>query len=332
MKLTPTIISVGQMVLDMVVHEHPTDFSLSGDYQLPKKFTIGGPPAFCAITGLQLSRLFSWFFPPLIYAYSCQKAMTLLQHYPGIEPLLTNLRLHPLCPQFRLEYHRHGSERRLYLKNPPKRFDPTDFPWNFDIPPIAVIGSVYNEFNAEKIFTFLRKKTAFIAFDLQGCFRRLTSQGRVIFQKWAMPEILRHIDCLKISEIEAKHLGGEDDPLQVLIQTLKTPVRIVLLTQGSKGSLLGFKTLDNEKIALYSIPAYSTKHVKDETGAGDVFLYAFVVHYVTHHNALEAVAFATSVSSLLIEKKGVAGNFTKEEILTRQRHVRLRVDPVSFPL
>jgi sugar/nucleoside kinase (ribokinase family) len=207
-------------------------------------------------------------------------------------------------------------------------FDPADFPWKFDVPPVVVIGSVYHEFNSDRIFRFIRKKASFIAFDPQGCFRSLTSQGQITFQKLSNPEILRNIDCLKISEIEAKNIGGEDNPLQVITQILKTSVKIVLLTRGSKGALLGIRSLDTGDIIVYSIPAYTTEKIIDETGAGDVFLYAFVVHYETHHDALDAVAFATSVSSVLIEKKGVEGNFKKEKILTRQEYVRKRIKPL----
>ncbi|MFW9780064.1 MAG: carbohydrate kinase family protein [Candidatus Heimdallarchaeota archaeon] len=329
MNLTPPIISIGQTVLDTVLHHQTNHYSFSESRKLPKKFTIGGPPAFCLITGLRISQLFPWAMPPIVYAYSCQKAIDLLRSYSGINPLLKTLRIRDACPEFRLEYLKNSSERRIYLRNPPQLFDPTEFPWKFTIPPTVVIGSVYHEFSSEKIFSFLRKNTGFIAFDPQGCFRFLTPEGRIILQKWFEPEILRHVDCLKISEIEVMHLGKGDNLLQSTQQILETSTRIVLLTRGSRGAVLGFRSLDTGNLNFYSIPAYKTGMVRDETGAGDVFLYSFVAHYVSHQNELDAIAFGSSISSLLIERKGVTGNFSKEIILDRQEYIRRRVRPLS---
>ncbi|MHA2243345.1 MAG: PfkB family carbohydrate kinase [Candidatus Hodarchaeales archaeon] len=312
-------VALGQMVLDIVIHNHQNPHSIKNS------LTLGGPPSFVGLLGLILSKVFPWMSPPSVYAYACPKAISLLKRIPEYDLISKNLKIQSKCPQFRLVYSSDEKERNLYLKNPPLQFNPTNFKWEFKNPPVAIIGSVYHEFNNHNIFTFLRDKCSFIAFDAQGCFRQLTPDGKITFRNWWDPRIIENVDCLKISEMEAKLLNFGSNPLEIVSKILETSVTSVLLTRGRNGAILGFKKQKYGDIRVYNIPAFIEGTVVDETGAGDVFLFLFVTHFHTFTNELEAISFATSVTSLVLEQNRFMGKFTEETVHLRQEKVRHQI-------
>ena len=301
------------MVLDTVIHD-------SQITHLVNNQSLGGPPSFAAIAGLILSKVYSWMSPPLVYAYSCPQAITLLKNYPEFNKIIGNLKLQSECPQFRLIYSDDKKERILFLKRPPLQFNPNDFNWELGRPAIAIIGSILHEFNNYKIFRFLKERCSYIAFDPQGCFRHLTSDGKIKFRYWWDPKIIENVDCLHISELEAKYLGFGKDLISVVKKLLETPITSVILTRGRNGTILGFKSNTGQHI--FNIPAYLEGNIIDETGAGDIFLFAFVNHLLAFQDQLTAVAFATSVTSLFLEQKRPLTAFSKETVRLRQEKIR----------
>ncbi|MFX0172069.1 MAG: PfkB family carbohydrate kinase [Candidatus Hodarchaeota archaeon] len=315
-------IILGQMVLDTVINRKILENEKKSVYN---KITLGGPPSFSGIVGYTLAKIFPWIFYPLIYAYTCPKAITLLKKFNKFNIFSENLIKRPYCPHFRLEYSDNDSERNMYLSNPPFQFNPTDFNWNLNHSPVAVVGSVYHEFDNPNIFSFLRDKCSFIAFDPQGCFRQINSNGKIIFRNWWNPKIVSNIDCIKISTEESKFLNLGTNIVQTVYKILKSTVNIVLLTRGKKGAILGIIKNDTKTIHVYDVPAYTEGTVIDETGAGDVFLFSFITHFLVHNDELNAVAFATSVASLLIENHLFWGRFSKEEIIFRQQKIKSQI-------
>ncbi|MFX0050283.1 MAG: PfkB family carbohydrate kinase [Candidatus Hermodarchaeota archaeon] len=313
---------LGQMVLDTVINRNVLEKDRESVYDT---ITLGGPPSFSGIVGCTLAKIFPWIKNPLIYAYTCPKAITLLRKLKDFKIFSENLKERPKCPHFRLEYSKNDSERNLYLNNPPFQFNPTDFNWNLNHSPIAVVGSVYHEFNNPNIFSFLRDKCSFIAFDPQGCFRQISSNGKIVFRNWWNPKIVAKIDCIKISEKESKFLNLGTNAIQTTYKILESAINIVLLTRGKKGAILGMRKNDSKTIHVYDVPAYTEGTVIDETGAGDVFLFSFITHFHVHNDELEAVAFATSVASLLLENRAFWGRFSKEEIIFRQQRVKSQI-------
>ena len=57
-------------------------------------------------------------------------------------------------PNFQLDYQSKFQERRIYLKNPPHKFDIHKFNWDNQNDKIVIIGSVFQEFNHPDIFDF----------------------------------------------------------------------------------------------------------------------------------------------------------------------------------
>ncbi len=320
---------LGQIVLDTVIRTNTFESLIeiqTGDKQLQ---VIGGPPSFTGTTGFILSQLYSWTKPPLVYAYSCQRVKDWLKSSKMYKSFLNNLKIQPDCPQFRLIYNDAENDRILYLENPPMDFDPSKFNWDFNNSPVAIVGSVFHEFNQSSFFSFLRDRCSYIAFDPQGCFRQLSIDGEIRFDDWVDHDIMAKIDCLKISETEARYLNLGNDKQSTIKNILETAISTVLLTRGVKGAILGVKISNEEKIALYNVPAYPC-NVIDETGAGDIFLYTFVIHFCAFQNVLDAVSFATGVTSILIEQNRFEWHLTKNFIEERQKIIRTQIKEI-FP-
>ncbi len=311
------------MVLDTVIHDNQNGSLVKNQNNL----SIGGPPSFAGIVGIILSKMYSWMFPPLVYAYTCPKAITLLKNYPNYSMILNNLKIQSECPLFRLVYSNDKKERILFLKNPPLQFNPTDFNWEFVNSPVAIIGSVFHEFNDHHLFSFLKNKCSYIAFDPQGCFRHLTSEGKIIFHNWWDPRILDFVDCLKISEEESKYLGLGNHPITVVNKILRTPITSVILTRGKNGAIIGFKRQQDTHV--FDVPAYTEGNIDDETGAGDVFLFVFATHFKVFQNELDAVSFATSVTSLFLEQRRSLERFSEDIIRVRQEKIRVKITESS---
>ncbi len=323
------VIILGQIVLDTIIHLKKISNQTRAqniNNQIP---SLGGPPIYSGITTLRLSKFFKWIKTPFIYAYACNEVNNQLKNLKQFDLILKNLVIRSECPHFHLIYQNGELERELYLRNPPKQFNPADFNWNFSNPPIAITGSIYDEFNNLDIFRFLRKKCSYIAFDPQGNFREINSDNHIIYKKWNESEILSQINCLKISEVEACKMGIGSNLKQIAIELLNDPLGLVLITKGNKGCIMGVSDLDNKKKDLYHIPAYITQNVIDETGAGDAFLSAFIMHFQIYKDEITAAAFATSVASLLIEKVGYEGNFSRENIILRQNSIRTQIKKIT---
>ncbi len=312
-------IVLGQIVLDTIIRKHSLDKNLD---LKPDHIKIGGPPSFAGFIGKNLSEIFSWVSPPLVYAYTCSEALVLQKSSQRFKTIPQNLIKRPQCPHFQLTYNTIDSQRVIHLENPPLLFNPKDFNWDFEKFPIAVVGSVFHEFDCINIFNFLRKNCSYVSFDAQGCFRQFEGKKRITFRVWNNSRILNKIDCLKISEVESRFLNYGENAIQILKKLLNSSIYHVLLTKGKRGSILGVRNRNTESIYLYDVPAFTGGEVVDETGAGDVFLYSYVIHYCAHHNEIDAIAFATSVASFLIEGKVESEYFSKKEVISRQNEVK----------
>lgn len=124
-------------------------------------------------------------------------------------------------------------------------------------------------------------------------------------------EILSKIDLLIVNEGEAKDvakhlLGGSTaqfDTLAVELQKLlhQGNIKTVVITMGSKGSIFY-----NGEADPTFVPSKKIQSVVDTTGAGDTFFGAVVSNLALGNNLEQAVNFATTASSLAIQKKGAA--------------------------
>ncbi len=310
---------LGQVVLDEVILKNTKEIPISEKPSVSNKILLGGPPSFSGTVAYTFAKAYQWIPIPILYSYICPRATAMVKKIESFSKISENLILRQRCPNFRLEY-LENHERTLYMTNPPIQFSPQDFSWDFSVSPIAIIGSVFDEFNSPSIFKFLREQCSYVAFDPQGCFRRLNSKNEIEYIKWFNPDILSQINCLKVSEFESKLLDNGENSIETIYNLLEDFIDSILITRGNKGVIFGYKRLNGE-VELLSVPAYTKGRILDETGAGDMFLYLYVIYLTFHQNEKEAISFATAATSLLLEQRRFCWEIDPEIIKSRQNEI-----------
>jgi len=314
---------LGLYVIDEIITK--SDINTNSIEEKKGSFSLGGPPTFMGFVGNILSYLFSEITKPTLYTYVCPEVEQFLESTNDIFNLSGHFIHYTNCPKFRLDYSEMEQERKITLFDPLASFDVKLFPWKRNEFTTIIINSVYQEFNNPNIFSFLRKNGFSIVLDPQGFFRKISSEGKVKYSKWFNQSILSQIDCLKLSENEARLLNFGKTLTETVLNLLDLNISYVIVTKGEKGAILGCNKTKNSNHLLYSLPAYTVDTAIDETGAGDVFLYCFIVFLQLLDDKLEAIAFSTSIASLLVEYRLDVKKFTIENIVVRQETVRSQI-------
>jgi sugar/nucleoside kinase (ribokinase family) len=151
-------------------------------------------------------------------------------------------------------------------------------------------GALTGEDFSADVLAVLRRGRR-LSFDGQGL-TRSSGLGPVTLGRDFDPELLRHIDLLKLSREEADALGlGLDE------RALRTlGVGEILVTLGSKGSVVYADGLAEH------VPA-RTLAAHDPTGAGDQFAAAYLVYRSRRHSPVSAARLASEVVHRLLEER-----------------------------
>lgn len=174
-------------------------------------------------------------------------------------------------------------------------------PHDWRVAPIAHLGPIAQEVDPLFIEAFPR---SLLGVTPQGWMRKWGNDGRVRISQWRPnPATLQMVDVLVVGETEMSHYPNA-------LPDFVSAVKVVALTQGSKGATLYYR---NQSV---HIPPFEAEEV-DPTGAGDVFAAAFLIRYSETEDPLGAARFASCAASLSVEKVGLAGVPTAERI--RQR-------------
>jgi sugar/nucleoside kinase (ribokinase family) len=228
---------------------------------------------------------------------------------------------------FMLDYLDHNRILTLKSRSPDLNF--TDIPKSYlEKPPqIIVLAPLCNEISYEYVVNILDKfPNAIIGIDVQGFLRKIDNQGIVNYtpdEKLIsnMKKIINLIGnrlILKGSEIEMKIISGCEEYHEIMnfFKTKFDSHSVFILTLGEHGSWLVKK---GETIL--KVPAFRPKRVRDETGAGDVYLAIFLLEYLLSDKTWEAIekcAYIASVAaSFLVEEKGTNGFEVKKNIIRR---------------
>lgn len=139
-----------------------------------------------------------------------------------------------------------------------------------------------SDFPAETLAALSRGRR--LALDGQGLVR-VPRTGPLLLERPEDLGALEHVTVLKLAEEEAVALAGEDYVGE--LATLDVPE--ILVTYGSGGSLL------IRRGASERIPARRLPPEVEPTGAGDMFLAAYVAARATGHRPLSAARQATAV-------------------------------------
>jgi sugar/nucleoside kinase (ribokinase family) len=151
------------------------------------------------------------------------------------------------------------------------------------------------------------ERARLVSMDVQG-FTRPADLGTVTGRDWQEKTVgLVGIDILKADAKESLLLTGMPDPLQAARSLAGLGPSEVIITLGSKGSLIYANG------QAHRIPAHSAKRIVDPTGCGDTYAAGYVYRRMMSADAETAGRFAALVSSLKLERSGpLTGRFLRE--------------------
>ena len=118
--------------------------------------------------------------------------------------------------------------------------------------------------------------------------------------------ILENVTYLTPNETELKSLTGEDDYMNGAKTLLNKGVKNVIITLGSKGSVLVNK---NETIRINSHKVNAV----DTTGAGDAYNGVFLGFLALGYTVKESLEYASIAGALSVTKKGAAKSYPKKD-------------------
>lgn len=143
-----------------------------------------------------------------------------------------------------------------------------------------------------------------LSLDVQGYLRQV-SNFEVQPANWpSKEEVLPLLHYLKANEHELEVLTGCTDLHEGARVLANWGVKEVLITLGSKGSLI----YANEKY--YTVPAYQPTQITDATGCGDTYMAGYLYKRIKGEDIEIAGNFAAAMAGLNIE---LAGPFTGTE-------------------
>ena len=171
-----------------------------------------------------------------------------------------------------------------------------------DLPPIRArvwqIGPLTDRDIDPEIIALCARRGGVIGLDVQGLTRRIV--GNEVRPSDPMGGIahLRHVDVLKADEEEILTYTGCASLEEAAARVRAAGVREVLMTRGSRGSLV---LAGGEPLEIEALPP---RCVVDATGCGDTYLAAYLAHRLTGADRTECARFAAAAASLNLETLG----------------------------
>ena len=197
---------------------------------------------------------------------------------------------------FENSYTPQGRRQRILFQAPFLEFHMLPEAWR--APRIVHLAPVAREVSPRFLKYF---GDATIGLTPQGWLRAWDEQGKVQPADWVEAE---HV----LGRADATVIGSEDVLGDVArIEAMAAICPILVVTKGKAGATLF--TMGQE----HKISAPEVNEV-DPTGAGDIFAAAFFVRLHLSGDALDAARFATQLAARSVERAGLEGAPTREEI------------------
>lgn len=278
--------------IDLLLIGHLTRDLLSEGYQ--GGYRLGGTVSFAAITALRLGRR-----PSIVTRAASDTDLSEL-------PTAVDLHLlpSPVTTTFANIYTPQGRVQYCYTPAAPIRAE--DIPAELRQPQAVLLGPLVNEIGPD-VAPIFPDSTLVVAVP-QGWMRRWDERGHVFSKPWENADlILPHLDVLVLS---LEDINYELARLEPFFQH----VPLVVLTEYRDGSTL-YRRQANGAIEEIKIPPRPANEV-DPTGAGDIFATAFVIRLQETQDPVQAARFANVTASFGVEKEGVAGIPTRQQVFT----------------
>jgi len=214
-----------------------------------------------------------------------------------------------LTTHFELEYNADLSSRTLRLRNKAPDITVKDLPSSLHAKTVH-IAPIDREISYEVVEN-LKEYGKILALDPQGILRRFDDAGFVTFRYKTEKRFFDLIDIYKSSSEEIYATTGLSDLNAAVKAVHDFGVKIVLVTMGPKGAVLSIEG------ALYKIPACICKNYVDPTGAGDVFIGAFLTEHNLHKDPVWCACVGSAAASSVVESIGSTILGKKEDIYQR---------------
>jgi len=210
---------------------------------------------------------------------------------------------------FELVYSKDLSERTLKLKSKGIALSPEDMLEGFHAKAVHV-APIANEISYELV-EHLKKCSDILSVDPQGLLRSFDESGNVAENAIVDNRIFGLINIYKSSQREIVALTGESELKPAMKAIHDVGVETVIVTLGVKGSVLSVEG------AQYTIDACPSQVVVDPTGAGDVFIGAFLTEFLRQKESLWCACVGSAAASCVVEGIGPTYFGRKEEIYRR---------------
>jgi len=159
------------------------------------------------------------------------------------------------------------------------------------------VGPLLADDIPDEIIKVLSTKSK-VSLDVQGLLRKVEKERVVPIDWLAKQQLLPYVYFLKSNEEELKTLTGTDDIEQGAKQLSAWGAKEVIITLGSKGSVV------YSKGKFFSIPAYRPKQIVDATGCGDTYMAGYLFKRMQNRTIQQAGEFAAAMATLKLEASG----------------------------
>ncbi len=210
---------------------------------------------------------------------------------------------------FELTYGKDLYERTLRLKSKGLALSANDVPKDFHANAVH-IAPIANEVPYELVEE-LKQHTDVLSLDPQGLLRSFDEAGKVSENAEVDNQIFSLINIFKSSQNEIYALTGESELKPAIKAIHDVGIETVIVTLGAKGSVLSVEG------AQYHIDPCPSQVLVDPTGAGDVFIGAFLTEYIRQKESLWCASVGSAAASCVIEGIGPTYFGKKEEIYRR---------------
>ncbi len=210
---------------------------------------------------------------------------------------------------FRLKYNSDLSYRELQLGSKCSAITLQDLPKHLKAK-VVHLAPVAGEVTYE-VAKKLRESVQELSLDPQGLLRIFDEDGKVTLSSLADGRILELVDIYKSSSDEIEALTGETDLKKAIKIVHDGGVETVIVTLGNEGAML------SSHETMYRIPVCNSRRLVDPTGAGDVFIGAFLAEYLRGESILWCGYVGSAAASLIVESVGPNFSGGRGEIYQR---------------
>jgi len=253
-------------------------------------YTIGGTVTFASLTARNLGMRTA-------VATRASPDLSFNPLYQGIEVLSLPS---PVTTTFQNLYSADGT-RTQFIRAVAGQINAEDIPPAWREAKVVLLGPLADELEEGIAGIFPH---SLIGVTPQGWMRRWDEEGRVFPKPWeGAAEVLTHAQVVVCSE---KDVDRDEN----VIQSYARMAEILVVTHGPTGATV------THRGEARRLPAFETVEV-DPTGAGDVFAVAYLIELERSGDPYAAAHFANCVASFTVEKPGIEGIPTLEQVERR---------------